>query len=74
MEQQTEIRSYCPICGKEITAVSELPFDDSLINTVGVTYTDLFHSQDITITCENEFYIHYQDALFKILNPKTLWS
>ena len=73
MEQQTEIKSYCPICSQEITVVKELPFDSSL-KTLDITYTDLFHSQDITITCENEFYIHYQDALFKILNPKTLWS
>ena len=73
MEQQTEIKSYCPICSAQVTAVKELPFDESL-KTMEVTYTDLFHSQDITITCENEFYIHYQDALFKILNPKTLWS
>ena len=73
MEQQTEIKAYCPICSKEVTVVKELPFDDSL-KTMETNYTDLFHSKDITITCENEFYIHYQDALFKILNPKTLWS
>jgi hypothetical protein len=63
----------CPICNKDVTIVKELPFDSSLKN-FEKTYTDLFHSKDITITCENEFYIHYQDALFKILNPKTPWS
>jgi hypothetical protein len=65
--------TICPICNKPVTRSEELPFDHSL-KTLENTYTDLFHSQDITITCENEFYIHYQDALFKILNPKTLWS
>ena len=68
-----KIKSYCPICSKEIIANSELPFDESL-KTIEVEYKDLFHSENITITCENEFYIHYQDYLFKILNPKTLWS
>ena len=26
------------------------------------------------IKCENEFYIHWHNYLYKITNPKTLWT
>ena len=59
MEHQTEIKTICPICLKEVKKVKEIETEENRKNPV----------------CINEYYIHTQSGvLIKILNPNTLWS
>lgn len=48
----------CPICGAGVNKTKDVPEEIKRQNP----------------TCENEFYIHWHNILYRIKNPKTLWS
>lgn len=53
------METHCPICGARVKKVKEVEEEITRKNS----------------ECWNEFYIHTPNGiLYKILNPKTLWS